>query len=26
VQLDLSHYAIRHVGEDILLEAYVHRL
>ncbi len=26
VELDLSHYAIRHVGEDILLEAYVHRL
>ena len=26
VQLDLSHYAIRHVGEDVLLEAYVHRL
>jgi diaminohydroxyphosphoribosylaminopyrimidine deaminase/5-amino-6-(5-phosphoribosylamino)uracil reductase len=26
VQLDLSHYAIRHVGEDTLLEAYVHRL
>jgi diaminohydroxyphosphoribosylaminopyrimidine deaminase/5-amino-6-(5-phosphoribosylamino)uracil reductase len=26
VQLDLSHYAIRHLGEDILLEAYVHRL
>jgi diaminohydroxyphosphoribosylaminopyrimidine deaminase/5-amino-6-(5-phosphoribosylamino)uracil reductase len=26
VQLDLSHYAISHVGEDVLLEAYVHRL
>jgi diaminohydroxyphosphoribosylaminopyrimidine deaminase/5-amino-6-(5-phosphoribosylamino)uracil reductase len=26
VQLELSHYAIRHVGEDVLLEAYVHRL
>ena len=26
VELDLSHYAIRLVGEDILLEAYVHRL
>ncbi|HEX7581672.1 MAG TPA: bifunctional diaminohydroxyphosphoribosylaminopyrimidine deaminase/5-amino-6-(5-phosphoribosylamino)uracil reductase RibD [Gaiellaceae bacterium] len=26
VELDLAHYAIRHVGEDILLEAYVHRL
>jgi diaminohydroxyphosphoribosylaminopyrimidine deaminase/5-amino-6-(5-phosphoribosylamino)uracil reductase len=26
VQLDLSHYSISHVGEDVLLEAYVHRL
>jgi diaminohydroxyphosphoribosylaminopyrimidine deaminase/5-amino-6-(5-phosphoribosylamino)uracil reductase len=26
VRLDLSHYAISHVGEDVLLEAYVHRL
>jgi diaminohydroxyphosphoribosylaminopyrimidine deaminase/5-amino-6-(5-phosphoribosylamino)uracil reductase len=26
VLLELSHYAIRHVGEDVLLEADVHRL
>jgi diaminohydroxyphosphoribosylaminopyrimidine deaminase/5-amino-6-(5-phosphoribosylamino)uracil reductase len=26
VQLDLSHFAIRPVGEDILMEAYVHRI
>jgi diaminohydroxyphosphoribosylaminopyrimidine deaminase/5-amino-6-(5-phosphoribosylamino)uracil reductase len=26
VQLELSHYAIRHIGDDVLLEAYVHRL
>jgi diaminohydroxyphosphoribosylaminopyrimidine deaminase / 5-amino-6-(5-phosphoribosylamino)uracil reductase len=26
VPLDLSHFAIRHVGEDALLEAYIHRL
>jgi diaminohydroxyphosphoribosylaminopyrimidine deaminase/5-amino-6-(5-phosphoribosylamino)uracil reductase len=26
VPLELSHFAIREVGEDVLLEAYVHRL
>jgi diaminohydroxyphosphoribosylaminopyrimidine deaminase/5-amino-6-(5-phosphoribosylamino)uracil reductase len=26
VQLDLSDFAISHVGEDVLLEAYLHRL
>jgi diaminohydroxyphosphoribosylaminopyrimidine deaminase/5-amino-6-(5-phosphoribosylamino)uracil reductase len=26
VQLELSHFAIRRVGEDVLMEAYVHQL
>lgn len=26
VQLDFSHSAISHIGEDVLLEAYIHRL